>query len=78
MDLHSTRTILEDALILLPEPANCLVDYFRGLVGQLAVIHMEANSHLFPLDSLVGNTPIVWVELEPMLGETLHELLVVE
>jgi hypothetical protein len=78
MHFHSPRAIFKDALILVLELTDGLIDHLRRLMGQLAVIHMETDSYLLPLNGLVGNTSIIWIELEPMLGEALHELLVVE
>jgi hypothetical protein len=78
MHLHGPRPILKDVLVLFLKPSNGLVDHLRGLLGQLAVIHMETDSHLVPFDGLVRNSSIIWVELVFMLGKTLDELLVVE
>ena len=46
-------------------------------MGKLAVIHMKTHGNLLPFDNLVGNTPIIWVELEALLDQTLDKLLVV-
>jgi hypothetical protein len=48
-------------------------------VGDLAIVNMETNSDLLLFHNLVcnSNMPIMRVELETMLGEDLHKLLVV-
>ncbi len=76
MHLHCPRAIFKVALILVLEPTDGLINNLRRLVGP--VIYMKTDRHLLPFDSLVGDTPILWIELEPMLGEALHKLLVVE
>ncbi len=44
----------------------------------LAVINVETDCHLLSLDHLIGHAPIVWIDLVPLLHETLHKLLVVQ
>ena len=41
----------------------------------LAVVDMEADSYLLPLNHLVGQASVIWIDhLVPLLRETLHEL----
>jgi hypothetical protein len=78
VDFHLPQAILEDTLIPGSEPSNCIVNNCRGFVRNLAVIDVEADHYLLPLDPFIGNAPIVWIHLVPLLREILHKLLVVQ
>jgi hypothetical protein len=47
-------------------------------MAELAIVNMEADSHLWTADLLIGDTGIVWVEFKSNTIETLAKLLVVE
>ena len=49
-----------------------------AFMGDLAIVNMETDSDLLPFYNLVCNTSIIRIELETMLGQALHKLLVVQ
>jgi hypothetical protein len=57
---------------------DTLVNKCRGFVRNLAVIDVEADCYLLSLDHFIGHAPIVWIDLVPLLCETLHKLLIVQ
>jgi hypothetical protein len=78
VDFHLPQAILKDTLILGSEPSDCIVNNCRGFVRNLAVIDVEADHLMLYLDHFIGHAPIIWIDLVPLLCETLHELLVVQ
>jgi hypothetical protein len=59
-------------LVLNSKPSNSIIYKSRGFVRDLAAIPMESDSYLLSFDHLVGHLPIIWVDLVPLLCETLH------
>ena len=47
-------------------------------MAQLVVIHMITYSHMLPVDHLVSDIRIVWVNIEPNVCKTLWEITVVQ
>jgi hypothetical protein len=67
--------------VLLLEPSNHIIHCLRTLVAQLAVVHMEADSHLMAIDHLVGHTRVVLlggIKLGPIVSKTFTKLPVVQ
>jgi hypothetical protein len=77
VDFHLPQAILEDTLILGSEPSNHIVNNCRGFVRDLAVIDVEIDRNLLSLGHFIGHASILWIDLVPLLCETLHKLLVV-
>ena len=46
------------------EPFDVVGDDLLAAMGSLDVIHMPHKGKLAPVDHLVGNTGVIWVELE--------------
>jgi hypothetical protein len=78
VDFHLPRAILEDTVVFGSEPSNRIINNCRGYMRNLEVIDVEADCYLLSLDHFIGQAPTVWVDVVPLLCETLHELLVVQ
>jgi hypothetical protein len=47
-------------------------------VGDLAIVNMKTDGDLLPFHNLVCDLSIIRIELETLLGQALHKLLVVQ
>jgi hypothetical protein len=75
---HSTRSVLEDALIFATQVLNHLVHNLDFNMTCFQIVNMLANSHLLSGNDLVCDTWVAWVNNITNVRQTLGKLTTAE